>query len=119
VAGPDRPENSIDHDNSLLDGSNSMVADPAPSVSTGGTSCEPSIDAVQLTAVVAYAEPRFGIDSIPKRNAPIKKILIVFNTYGRTLCYLIFATNYGKILNMMIDCTAVSRLMHPQSCDFW
>ncbi|MFY3740848.1 MAG: hypothetical protein HMLIMOIP_001293 [Candidatus Nitrosomirales archaeon] len=78
-----------------------MVADPVPSVFTGGTSWDPSSDAVQLVEVVEYAVFGLVMENIPISNTAPKKIVIAFNDCGRTLCYLFFATSYGKILNTM------------------
>lgn len=56
---------------------------------------------MQLVEVVEYAVLGLVIENIPISNTAPKKIVIAFNGYGRTLCYLIFATSYDKILNMM------------------
>lgn len=54
IAGPESPENCIDQVSWLLDESNVIVADPVALLSTGGTTCELSRDAVH-EEVAAYA----------------------------------------------------------------
>jgi hypothetical protein len=76
MAGPDRPENSTDHDNELLDGLNSIVAVPAPSVTTGGTSWSPSSDASQMVAVAVVEYAAFGLARI---IMPIRNIKLIGN----------------------------------------
>lgn len=85
-----------------------MVADPVPSVSTGGTSWEPSSVAVQLLVVVVveYAASGLANDMVPITNNKLNGIENVLSFISNKVCFLLIrfmlnAAPYYKILKDM------------------
>ncbi len=100
LGGPVKLENSMLQDNSLFEGSNSKVAEPLPSVSTEGTSWEPSSDAMQNVVVVACAVTKLAVEKTAATRRIIVGIKSRLSFIDRKAC-----PNFISIMHIRISVT--------------
>jgi hypothetical protein len=102
VAFPVRPENSMFHDSSLLSESNVTDADPKPSLSTGGTSCEGSRGDAVHAKMLAYAGLTL-LEIVPIKKINPKNIVNILKCINNNWIFLLIRFR-SYLLYMHFNC---------------